>query len=298
MLLPRSLRPITSLEKWGVAGVPSNRTAASSASRNIDLSLRAHGIGLRNRGDRRSAAMLGDAPPEHRRSVGGAISVSNGRAHRLHRQARLIQIQLELLRQLYHNVLGSTETEIDLKVGYGRTSTLEQQAGLDAQYRDLTAAGCEKIFHEQVSAVGKRPQLEAALDFIREHDTLIVTKLDRLARSTQHLLEIAERVKGKGADLSILNLGADTSTATGKLMFTIIGAIGCFERELMLERQREGVARAKAEGKYKGRKPTARAKSAEIKSLKSDGVRPVEIARRLGIGRASVYRALAAEAQR
>jgi len=179
-----------------------------------------------------------------------------------------------------------------LKVGYARTSTLEQQAGLDAQIRDLKAAACEKIFHEQVSSVGKRPQLEAALDFIREGDTLLVTKLDRLARSTQHLLEVADRVKAKGADLSILNLGADTSTATGRLMFTVIGAVATFERELMLERQREGVARAKAEGKYKGRKATARARSAEIKTLKADGVRPVEIARRLGIGRASVYRVL------
>jgi DNA invertase Pin-like site-specific DNA recombinase len=182
-----------------------------------------------------------------------------------------------------------------LKVGYGRTSTLDQQAGFDAQIRDLAEIGCEKIFSEQVSAVGKRPQLEAALDFIREGDTLIVTKLDRLARSTQHLLEIADRVKVKGADLCILNLGADTSTATGRLMFTVIGAIACFERELMLERQREGVARAKAEGKYKGRKPTARAKAVEVKALKADGVRPVDIARRLGIGRASVYRVLGAE---
>lgn len=184
-----------------------------------------------------------------------------------------------------------------MKVGYGRTSTLEQLAGMDAQIRDLHAAGVEKIFSEQVSAVGKRLRLETAIDFIREGDTLVVTKLDRLARSTQHLLEIAERVKAKGADLSILNLGADTSTATGKLMFTIIGAIGCFERELMLERQREGVARAKAEGKYKGRKPTARAKADEINALKAGGVRPVEIARRLGIGRASVYRVLGAEAR-
>jgi DNA invertase Pin-like site-specific DNA recombinase len=179
-----------------------------------------------------------------------------------------------------------------LKVGYGRTSTLEQQAGLDAQIRDLKGAGCEKIFSEQVSAVGERPQLEAALDFIREGDTLICTRLDRLARSTHHLLEIAERVKAKGADLCILGLGADTSTATGRLMFTVIGAVATFERELMLERQREGVARAKAQGKYKGRKPTARARAAEIAMLKAGGVRPVEIARRLGIGRASVYRVL------
>lgn len=181
-----------------------------------------------------------------------------------------------------------------MKIGYGRTSTLEQLAGMEAQLRDLHAAGCEKLFREQASAVGKRPQLEAALDFIREGDTLIVTKLDRLARSTQHLLDIAERVKAKGAELCILNLGVDTSTATGRLMLTVVGAIAAFERELMLERQREGVARAKAEGKYKGRKPTARARAAEITALKADGVRPVDIARRLGIGRASVYRVLSA----
>lgn len=182
-----------------------------------------------------------------------------------------------------------------MRIGYGRTSSFDQQAGLDAQLRDLAAAGCEKIFSEQVSSVGKRPQLEAALDFIREGDTISVTRLDRLARSVQHLLEIAERVKAKGADLHILNLGTDTSTATGKLMFTVIGAIACFERELMLERQREGIAKAKADGKYRGRKPTARAKADEIKTLKSAGIRPTDIARRLGIGRASVYRVLGAE---
>jgi DNA invertase Pin-like site-specific DNA recombinase len=182
--------------------------------------------------------------------------------------------------------------EYGLKVGYVRTSTFDQVAGMEAQLRDLGAAGCEKVFSEQVSAIGERAQLEAALDFIREGDTLMVTKLDRLARSTQHLLEILDRVKAKGAELSILNLGIDTGTATGKLCATLIGAVGAFERELMLERQREGVARAKALGKYKGRKPTARAKAGEVMAMKAEGVRPVDIARRLGIGRASVYRVL------
>jgi DNA invertase Pin-like site-specific DNA recombinase len=185
--------------------------------------------------------------------------------------------------------------ETDLKVGYARTSSFEQQAGLDAQLRDLAAAGTDKIFSEQVSAVGKRLQLETAIEFIREGDTLVVTKLDRLARSTQHLLDIAERIKAKGAELHILNLGVDTSTATGKLMFTVIGAIACFERELMLERQREGIAKAKADGKYRGRKPTARAKADEIRMLKAAGTRPTDIARKLGIGRASVYRVLGTE---
>jgi len=186
----------------------------------------------------------------------------------------------------------STRQERALGVGYGRTSTLDQRAGMEAQLRDLQAAGCEKVFHEQVSSVEKRPQLEACLDFIRESDTLVVTKLDRLARSTQHLLEIASLVKRKGADLHALNLNIETSSATGKLLLTMIAAVATFEREMMLERQREGIAKAKAEGKYRGRKPTARARAAEVNALKADGVRPVDIARRLGIGRASVYRIL------
>jgi DNA invertase Pin-like site-specific DNA recombinase len=199
---------------------------------------------------------------------------------------------IAIKRQLSYHVLDLIETGDAMKVGYARVSTFDQEAGMDGQVRDLSAAGCEKLFTEKISAVGQRQQLEAALDFIREGDSLVVTKLDRLARSTQHLLEIAERVSAKGADLCILNLGADTSTATGKLTFTIIGAVATFEREMMLERQGEGIAKAKAAGKYKGRKPTARCKAPEIAALKADGVRPVEIARRLGIGRASVYRVL------
>jgi len=184
-----------------------------------------------------------------------------------------------------------------MRIGYARTSTLDQIAGMEAQLRDLRGAGCERYFHEQVSSVGKRPQLEACLEFVREGDTLVVTKLDRLARSTQHLFEITERVKSKGVALHVLDLGVDTSTATGKLLFMLTGLIATFERELMLERQREGIARAKAEGKYKGRKPTARARATEIAALKADGVRPVDIARTLGIGRASVYRVLGADIQ-
>lgn len=180
-----------------------------------------------------------------------------------------------------------------MKIGYARTSTLDQKAGLEAQLEELKAAGCEKLFSEQVSSVGRRDRLETVLEFIREGDTLVVTKLDRLARSVRHLLDVAETLKTKGADLRIINLNLDTGTATGKLLFTMIGAIAEFEREMMLERQREGIAKAKRAGKYKGRKPTARAKSKEIAQLKAEGVRAAEIARRLKIGRASVYRALA-----
>lgn len=193
-----------------------------------------------------------------------------------------------------HIVLGAYETGTAMKIGYARTSTIDQKAGLEAQLRELADAGCEKIFKEQVSSVAERRALDTALDFIREGDTLVVTKLDRLARSTAHLLAIADRLNAKRANLQIINLAIDTGTATGKLMFTMIGAIAEFERAMMLERQREGIAKAKAEGKYKGRKPTARAKAKEIAQLQAQGLGATEIAARLGIGRASVYRARAA----
>src|ERR1700731_4455827 len=149
-----------------------------------------------------------------------------------------------------------------MRVGYARTSTLDQQAGFEAQLRELKAAGCEKVFQEQVSSVGKREQLEAALEFVRDGDILSVTRLDRLARSTQHPLEIVERIKRKGANLQILGLGIDMRKATGQFILTVTAAIGAFEREMMPDRQREGIAKARAEHRYKGRKPTARAKAA------------------------------------
>jgi len=179
-------------------------------------------------------------------------------------------------------------------IGYARTSTIDQEAGLEAQLRDLAAAGAQKLFQEQVSSVGTRPQLDQCLDFIREGDTLVVTRLDRLARSVRHLLTIVETIEKKGAALRILDPDIDTATATGQFTLTILGAVGQFERRLMLERQREGIAKAKAEGRYKGRAPTARAKLAQIRELKAAGVGASEIARRLGVGRASVYRLLAA----
>lgn len=179
-------------------------------------------------------------------------------------------------------------------IGYARTSTLDQKAGIDAQVRDLNAVGCDKVFQEQVSSVDvvNREQLAVALEFIREGDTLVVTKLDRLARSVAHLLSVLDALKAKGAELRILNMGIDTGTPTGKLMLTMLGGVAEFEREIMLERQREGIAKAKAEGKYKGRKPTAQAKAEEVKALVAQGIGGTEIAKRLGIGRASVYRIL------
>lgn len=179
-----------------------------------------------------------------------------------------------------------------MKIGYARTSTLEQGAGLEAQKRDLKANCVDRVFSEQTSAVGPRKQLKAALDYLREGDALVVTKLDRLARSTKHLLDIVDDIEAKGCSLVVLDLNLDTSTATGRLLLQMLGAIGEFERALMLERQREGIQKAKKEGKYKGRKPTARAKAEEARKLIAEGVPKATVAKRLGIGRTSLYRIL------
>lgn len=177
-------------------------------------------------------------------------------------------------------------------VGYARTSTLEQVAGFEAQLRQLTAAGCDKLFQEQVSSVGKRHQLEACLDYLREGDTLIVTKLDRLARNVAHLGQLVATLKDRGVSLRILDLGLDTSTPTGELILNMMGAVAQFERQMMLERQREGIAKAKADGKYKGRAPTAMRQAERVHELAAEGLRRSEIAETLGLSERSVYRAL------
>lgn len=178
-------------------------------------------------------------------------------------------------------------------IGYARTSTLEQDAGLSAQVRDLKALGCDRIFMEQASALSQRAALTAAIEFSREGDTLVVTKLDRLARSVKHMWEILDCLRSKAVAIRIENLGIDTRTSTGKLMLNILGGVAEFEREMMLERQREGIAKAKAEHRYKGRKPTARARGQEILSLRAEGLSMNAIAARLGVGKGSVFRALA-----
>lgn len=138
-----------------------------------------------------------------------------------------------------------------MNIGYARTSTIEQKAGFEAQRDALQAAGCKKIFQEQVSSISTRAELQAALYFVREGDVFVVTKLDRLVRSVSELMTIIQALSCKKVGLRVLNLGMDTQTPTGKLMLTVLGGIAQFEREIMLERQREGVAKAKAAGKYR-----------------------------------------------
>lgn len=177
-------------------------------------------------------------------------------------------------------------------VGYARVSTQEQS--LDVQLEQLQQAGAGKVFQEKASGVdSRRPELTAMLDFVREGDTVVVTKLDRIARSTKHLLDIIERLEQRNVALKVMNLNLDTASPTGKLMLSMLGAIATFERELMLERQAEGIARAKKEGRYKGRAPTARKRRREVLELAEKGWSKTDIATRVGISRASVYRILA-----
>ncbi len=179
-------------------------------------------------------------------------------------------------------------------IGYARTSTTDQQAGLDAQIAELQAAGCTRIFQEQVSAVDRsRPQLEAALDWVRAGDVFIVTKPDRLARNVIDLLGLIDRLKAKEVTVRILSMNLQTGNATSNLILTLLAGVASWEREIMLERQRAGIAKAKADGKYRGRAPTARAKTPEVLRLRSEGKTVAEIAAETGISRASIYRAFA-----
>ena len=184
-------------------------------------------------------------------------------------------------------------------VGYGRTSTVEQVAGLEAQERDLKAAGCERVFAERVSSMADRAGLSECLAFLRAGDVLVVAKPDRLARSTVELLGIHADLEARKVGLVILSMGGerlDTRNPTSKLMLTILAGVATWEREIMLERQREGIAKAKADGRYKGRAPTAMRQMGDVVQLAADGVSPTDIARRLGMSRMSVYRVIKAEA--
>ncbi|MBW4985722.1 recombinase family protein [Mameliella sp. CS4] len=150
--------------------------------------------------------------------------------------------------------------------------------------------GCEKIWKEQTSSIAKRDALTQAIEFCREGDVFVVTKLDRLARSVRHLGELIEALEERNVGLRVLSLGLDTTTATGKLMLNVLGSVAQFEREMMLERQREGIQKAKKAGKYRGRAPTAQRRKAEAQELLRGGMSKRDIAATLGISERSVHR--------
>jgi DNA invertase Pin-like site-specific DNA recombinase len=175
-------------------------------------------------------------------------------------------------------------------VGYARVSTTDQS--LDIQEAALKAAGCEVIRSEKRSGTTTtgRAELQTVLDFLRPGDVLMVTKIDRLARSIGDLQDIVRAVKAKGATLKATEQPIDTGTAAGKCFLDMLGVFAEFETNLRKERQLEGIAKAKAAGVYKGR--PASIDPAQIQQLEAEGMGPSHIAKQLGIARASVYRAL------
>lgn len=175
-------------------------------------------------------------------------------------------------------------------IGYARTSTQDQVAGFEDQLAELTKAGCEHIYKEQVSSVVERDQLNAMLSFIRKGDVVVVTKLDRLCRNVVQLLETVTLIEAKGASLRILGMQLDTGTATGRMVLTMLGAVAELERGQMLERTRIGLAKAKAEGRCRGRPPHQMAKATTVRTLLAGGMGPVEVAEQTGMSRASVWR--------
>lgn len=174
--------------------------------------------------------------------------------------------------------------------GYARVSTDDQH--LAHQIERLTAAGCEHVRHEKVSGTNRegRDELRTLLAFLRAGDTLMVTRIDRLARSLEDLLGIVRDLNARGVALRTTDQSIDTGSTEGKLFLSMLGAFAEFETNIRRERQMEGIAKAKARGVYKGRKPSVDRN--KVREMHSGGVGPAEIARSLGISRASVYRAL------
>lgn len=182
------------------------------------------------------------------------------------------------------------------KYGYARTSTVEQVAGLADQVMKLKEAGCtdQTIYQEQISSVKMVDRVEFAkvLAKLGKGDVLVFTTLSRVARSMIHMTEIEAAIAQTGATIQILDINVDTGTPAGRLTFNLFASIAQFERENMLERQKVGIAAAKAEGKYVGRAPTARAKATKVLELHRKGLSKQDIAKACEIGIASVYRIL------
>ena len=186
--------------------------------------------------------------------------------------------------------MNETLLEYYMKYGYARCSTQSQD--LEIQRNALLSAGCEVVREEKVSGTSLkgRSELNTLLEFLRKGDELVVTRIDRLARSMRDLQNIVYELTEKGVHLSATEQSINTSTPEGKCFLDMLGVFAEFETRLRHERQMEGIKKAKEKGVYKGRKQTLDV--AKIKELASEGLIKTEIAKRLGIGRASVYRAL------
>ena len=177
-------------------------------------------------------------------------------------------------------------------VGYARVSTVGQS--LDIQLSKLKAFGCDPIFSDKLTGTtADRPSLKECRTYIRKGDSLVITKMDRLARSTFHLTQIAEELKVKGADLVVLDQNIDTSTSTGKLLFNMLASIAEFETEIRRERQMEGISRAKDKGVQFGRKAKLTEEEVqELRKKRSDGVLIKDLMKNYGLSKATIYRLL------
>jgi len=186
-----------------------------------------------------------------------------------------------------------------MRIGYGRVSTRDQNP--DGQRDALDAAGCEQVFVDKASGkLASRPKLDEALRISRVGDQLVVTKLDRLGRSLEHLMALSKQLQAKEVDLVVLDQGIDTSTAVGRMFFQILGAIAEFEHALMSERTRDGLDAARARGRTGGQKPKLTARQAKIAQEMYDELGPdgrrahtvQQIADEFGVARPTIYRHL------
>ena len=179
-------------------------------------------------------------------------------------------------------------------IGYARVSSVGQS--LDVQQDKLSH--CDKLFEEKQSATsGKRPRLAACLEYVRGGDTLIVTRLDRLARSTLHLCQIADDLQRKGVHLQVIDQNIDTSDATGRLLFNMLGAIAQFETEIRAERQMDGIHKARDRGVQFGSKPKLTAEQiAELRQRRQNGELIRQLMADYGISKATIYRYLGSSA--
>jgi DNA invertase Pin-like site-specific DNA recombinase len=175
-------------------------------------------------------------------------------------------------------------------VGYARVSSRDQN--LDVQLQQLSH--CDKLLQEKQSGLdGDRPQLRACLEYVRDGDVLVITRLDRLARSTLHLCQIAAELERKGVNLQVLDQNIDTSTATGRLLFNMLGAISQFETEIRAERQLEGILRAKERGVHFGRcKALTKQEILELQEQRRAGVAIKDLMSHYSLSKASIYRYL------
>jgi DNA invertase Pin-like site-specific DNA recombinase len=178
-------------------------------------------------------------------------------------------------------------------IGYSRVSTQDQHP--EAQHDALTTAGCERIFTDKASGkLARRPQLDAALAYLRPGDVLVITKLDRLGRSVRNLVDLALDLEQRDVQLRVLDQGIDTSTAGGRLFFHIVGAIAEFERDLIAERTRDGLAAARARGRKGGRRPKLSDRQvAQVRAMHASGEHTIAgIAETFKVTRPTIYRVL------